>query len=247
MPQAALAISAAALARDHDRLTDAPAFDLARALTTHDQTLAHAYAVARTAAIENRRIEPAAEWLIDNVYLIRNQIREVRETLSPRVWRRLPRHKAADGTVVPRILRVLRACIASLDGNLEADAIERYLDNYQRHGSLDMVELWTLPVLIRVTLIEGLAACAVAIARRLEAYSSASRSSKASPHAPSRSRGASRPIRAPSSGPSIWARWRRIRPPRCWSTSPRWRAPNRSFRPRSRPSSTACWKANIRR
>jgi len=173
MPQAALAISAAALARDHDRLTDAPAFDLARALTTHDQTLAHAYAVARTAAIENRRIEPAAEWLIDNVYLIRNQIREVRETLSPRVWRRLPRHKAADGTVVPRILRVLRACIASLDGNLEADAIERYLDNYQRHGSLDMVELWTLPVLIRVTLIEGLAACAVAIARRLEAYSRA--------------------------------------------------------------------------
>ncbi len=163
----------ARLARDHDRLTDAPAFDLARALTTHDQTLAHAYAVARTAAIENRRIEPAAEWLIDNVYLIRNQIREVRETLSPRVWRRLPRHKAADGTVVPRILRVLRACIASLDGNLEADAIERYLDNYQRHGSLDMVELWTLPVLIRVTLIEGLAACAVAIARRLEAYSRA--------------------------------------------------------------------------
>jgi len=173
MPEAAVAISAAALARDHNRLSDAPPFDLSRALTTHDQTLAHAYAVARTAAIENRRIEPAAEWLIDNVYLIRNQIREVREALSPKVWRRLPRHKAADGTMVPRILRVMRACIASLDGNLEADAIERYLDDYQRHGSLDMVELWTLPVLIRVTLIEGLAACAVAIARRLEAYSRA--------------------------------------------------------------------------
>ncbi|HET7223526.1 MAG TPA: hypothetical protein VFI81_10025, partial [Rhodanobacteraceae bacterium] len=170
---ATVAVSAAALAREHDRLTQAPPFDLARALTAHDHTLAHAYAVARTAAIENRRIEPAAEWLIDNVYLIRNQIREVRDALPVRVWRRLPRSKTADGTVVPRILRVLRACIASLDGNLEPDAIERYLNDYQRHGSLDMVELWTLPVLIRVALIEGLAACAIAITRRLEAYSRA--------------------------------------------------------------------------
>ena len=87
---ATVAVSAAALAREHDRLTQASPFDLARALTTHDHTLAHAYAVARTAAIENRRIEPAAEWLIDNVYLIRNQIREVRDALPVRVWRRLP-------------------------------------------------------------------------------------------------------------------------------------------------------------
>jgi cellobiose phosphorylase len=174
MPEAAtVAIAAAVLAREHGRLTQALPFDLSRALTTHDQTLAHAYAVARTAAIENRRIEPAAEWLIDNVYLIRNQIRGVREALPAKVWRRLPRSKTADGTVVPRILRVLRACIASLDGNLEPDAIERYLEDYQRHGSLDLVELWTLPVLIRVTLIEGLAACAIAITRRLEAYSRA--------------------------------------------------------------------------
>ena len=173
-PEAATpAVPAGALAREHNRLTQAQSFDLARALTTHDQTLAHGYAVARMAAVENRRIEPAAEWLIDNVYLIRNQIREVREALPARVWRRLPRCRTADGMVVPRILRVMRACIASLDGNLEPDAIERYLNDYQRRGSLDMVELWTLPVLIRVTLIEGLAGCAVAITRRLEAYSRA--------------------------------------------------------------------------
>ena len=173
-PEAAtLAVSAATLAREHDHLAPTPPFDLPRALTNCDQTLAQAYAVARTAAIENRRIEPAAEWLIDNVYLIRNQIREVRDALPVKVWRRLPCSRTTDGEAVPRILRVLRACIAGLDGNVEPDAIERYLGDYQRHGSLDMVELWTLPVLIRITLIEGLAACATAIARRLEAYSRA--------------------------------------------------------------------------
>jgi cellobiose phosphorylase len=161
------------LAREHARLTQAAPFDLARALIAHDRTLARAYAVARAAATGNRRIEPAAEWLIDNVYLIRNEIREVREALPVKVWRRLPRCDAGEGDVVPRMLRVLRACIARLDGNLEADAIERYLDEYQQHGSLQLVELWTLPVLVRIALVEGLAACAAAIARRLEAYSSA--------------------------------------------------------------------------
>ncbi|HEX7324708.1 MAG TPA: glucoamylase family protein, partial [Rhodanobacteraceae bacterium] len=51
--------------------------------------------------------------------------------------------------------------------------MERYLNEYQQHCALDLIELWTLPVLVRVTLVEGLAACAATITRRIEAYSSA--------------------------------------------------------------------------
>lgn len=169
---AAAPIPPAVLARGHDSLSEAPAFDLDRALVAHDRTLQHAYAVARTAAIDNRRVEPAAEWLIDNVYLIRNEIREVREALPASVWRRLPRNRP-DGQVVPRMLRALRACIAQLDGNVEPEAVERYLDEYQAHATFDLVELWTLPVLVRVALIEGLASDAAAITRRMQAYSNA--------------------------------------------------------------------------
>ncbi|MBS0383446.1 MAG: cyclic beta 1-2 glucan synthetase, partial [Proteobacteria bacterium] len=166
-------IPAPLLAREHTRLTSAAPFDLGRALAAHDRTLARAYAVARAAASDNRRIEPAAEWLIDNVFLIRNEIREIRETLPAKVWRRLPRCDTGEGAAVPRMLRVLRACLARLDGNLEPAAIERYLDEYQQHAALDLVELWTSPVLARIALIEGLAACAATITQRLEAYSRA--------------------------------------------------------------------------
>ncbi|MDE2497029.1 MAG: hypothetical protein KGK35_04305, partial [Xanthomonadaceae bacterium] len=165
-------IPARVLARAHDSLSQAAAFDLDKALAAHDRTLQHAYAVARTAAIDNRRVEPAAEWLIDNVYLIRNEIREVREALPAKIWRRLPRNDT-DGEVVPRMLRALRACIAQGDGNVEPDAVERYLDDYQAHATFDLVELWTLPVLVRVALIEGLAGDAAAITRRMRAYSNA--------------------------------------------------------------------------
>src|SRR5579875_2098902 len=144
----------------------------AKAIAAHDHTLQHAYAAARTAAIDNRRVEPAAEWLIDNVYLIRNEIRKVRETLPASVWRRLPCNDF-DGEAVPRILRALRACIAQLDGNVEPRAVEQYLEAYQRHATFDLIELWTLPVLVRVALIEGLASDAVAITRRMQAYAGA--------------------------------------------------------------------------
>ncbi|HET7930195.1 MAG TPA: hypothetical protein VFL63_02250, partial [Rhodanobacteraceae bacterium] len=79
---AAAPTPAAILARGHDALVRAAPFDLLRALAAHDHTLERAYLVARKAASDNRRIEPAADWLIDNVYLIRNRIREVRESLS---------------------------------------------------------------------------------------------------------------------------------------------------------------------
>src|SRR6185312_15366844 len=169
---AAAPIPATVLARGHDSLSQAAAFDLDKALVAHDRTLQHAYAVARTAAIDNRRVEPAAEWLIDNFYLIRNEIREVREALPPNVWKRLPRNQP-DGQVVPRMLRALRACIAQMDGNVEPEAVERYLDDYQAHAAFDLVELWTLPVLVRVALVEGLASDAEAITRRMQAYSNA--------------------------------------------------------------------------
>ncbi|MGH8118928.1 MAG: hypothetical protein ACREPJ_16810, partial [Rhodanobacteraceae bacterium] len=145
----AVAIAASKLAREHARLTQASAFDLADALTEHDRALAYAYAVARTATFENRRVEPAAEWLIDNVYLIRNAIRDVRDALPAATWRRLPRVETDHGSVVPRMLRVLRACVAQLDGNVEPKAVERYLADYQQHAPCDLIEIWTLPVLMR--------------------------------------------------------------------------------------------------
>jgi cellobiose phosphorylase len=165
-------VPASVLARDHQRVSLLASFDLDKALTAHDRALQHAYAVARAAAADNRRVEPAAEWLIDNVYLIRNEIREVREALPARIWKRLPRGEL-DGQVAPRMLRVLRACIAQVDGNVEPKAVERYLDEYQRHADFDLVELWTLPVLVRVVLVEGLAGDAAAISRRMQAYSNA--------------------------------------------------------------------------
>jgi cyclic beta-1,2-glucan glucanotransferase len=169
------AVSPARLARRHERLSSSPVFELDKTLAAHERNLRHAYQVARAAAADKRRIEPAAEWLIDNFYLVRNQIREVRDVMPRRLWQRLPRTDEDDGATIPRMLQVLRACIAHVDGNVEPEPVERYIDDYQKHAALDLVELWALPALIRIALIEGVAAGAQTIGARLEEYARAGR------------------------------------------------------------------------
>jgi len=169
------AVPAATLARRHEPLSKQSVFDLDRALAAHERTLQRAYQVARAATADKRRVEPAAEWLIDNFYLVRNQIREVRDAMPPHLWQRLPRTDSGRGAVTPRMLRVVRACIAQVDGNVEPDVLARYLDEYQTRAPLDLTELWSMPALVRIALIEGIAAIARTIAERLEEYARAAR------------------------------------------------------------------------
>ncbi|HET6907221.1 MAG TPA: hypothetical protein VFH52_09760, partial [Rhodanobacteraceae bacterium] len=146
--------------------------DLKHALLEHERSLRRAYAAARLAVSEQRRIEPAAEWLLDNFYLVRTQLRELAANLPVRELRKLPRITGA-GENVPRMLVIARACVAHLDGHIEPEHARRFLAAYQDETTLRMAELWAWPGLLRMALIERIAAGARVIANRLEEYARA--------------------------------------------------------------------------
>ncbi|HJU26818.1 MAG TPA: hypothetical protein VJ722_09095, partial [Rhodanobacteraceae bacterium] len=75
-----------------------------KALFEHERSLRRAYAVARVGAAEQRRMEPAAEWLLDNFYVVRTQMRELAPALSTRALRKLPQVVDPQGAVIPRAL-----------------------------------------------------------------------------------------------------------------------------------------------
>ena len=68
---------------------------LAGRLADNGAVLLHAYRVIARAIDERRPITPAAEWLVDNYYLVERQIREIRADLPPGYYRQLP--KLVDG------------------------------------------------------------------------------------------------------------------------------------------------------
>lgn len=95
----------------------------------------------------------AAEWIIDNTYLIRTQIAEVRKHL-PRDY---PRILPFDSPGNPRVCELAHQLVRQADFALDQSAILESLREYQKQTPLTVAELWFLPLLLRVGLIEVLA------------------------------------------------------------------------------------------
>lgn len=120
---------------------------------------------------EDRRIPPAGEWLLDNFYLVEEQIRTARRHLPRDYSRELPR-LAGDGDLpreeetadevggaqpgIPRVYDLALHNIAHGDGRLDSSMLTRFVAAYQTVSPLTLGELWAIPIMLRLALIENL-------------------------------------------------------------------------------------------
>jgi cyclic beta-1,2-glucan synthetase len=110
-----------------------------------------------TAALEaNRRIAPAGEWLLDNFYLVEEQIRTARRHLPLGYSRRLPRLVNGPLAGYPRVYFIARELIAHNDGRVDLDVLSAFVEAYQTVAPLRLGELWAVPIMLRLALIENL-------------------------------------------------------------------------------------------
>jgi cellobiose phosphorylase len=118
-----------------------------------------------TAAVKaGRQITPASEWLLDNFYLIEDQIRIARRHLPKDYSKELPRlgRGAPDGT--PRVYKIALEIISHGDGRVDPESLCRFVDAYQEVTSLKLGELWAIPIMLRLALIENLRRVAARVA-----------------------------------------------------------------------------------
>ena len=159
---------AAALA-GQQRIDPRPGPDrLLRRLADNERVLLDAYDVVTAAAQPEQRIVPAEAWLLDNFYLIEQQIDLARRHLPRGYSRQLPR--LADGTLagLPRIYGLALELISHQDGRVEADNVNQFVAAYQSVVSLKLGELWAFPIMLRLALLENLRRVSSRIARRRE-------------------------------------------------------------------------------
>jgi len=107
-----------------------------------------------------RRFSPAAEWLLDNFYLIEDEIRTARRHLPRGYSRELPRLADApvNGTAagLPRVYDIAQQSIAHGDGQVGRGTLSRFVAAYQSVQPLQLGELWAIPIMLRLALIENL-------------------------------------------------------------------------------------------
>ena len=112
-------------------------------------------AIAR--AIQHEQaIIPAAEWLVDNFYIVEEQLREIRDDLPPGFYRKLPKLASGHLEGFPRVFGVAWAFVAHTDSRFDPDVLRRFVTAYQRVQPLTIGELWAVAITLRIVLVENL-------------------------------------------------------------------------------------------
>jgi cellobiose phosphorylase len=105
---------------------------------------------------------PAGEWLLDNYYLIEEQIRVVRHHLPKNFGKGLP--PLASPHNCPRIYDIASEAVAHADGRWDPTSLTHYIQSYQKVTPLTLGELWALPGMLRLALIENLRRVSICVA-----------------------------------------------------------------------------------
>jgi cyclic beta-1,2-glucan synthetase len=110
-----------------------------------------------TAAVSaNHRISPAGEWLLDNFHLVEEQVRIAKRHLPRGYSRELPRLEFGPSAGLPRVYDIALETIAHGDGRVDTDSLSRFVAAYQSVTTLNLGELWAIPIMLRLALIENL-------------------------------------------------------------------------------------------
>jgi cyclic beta-1,2-glucan synthetase len=104
----------------------------------------------------NRRITPAGEWLLDNFYLIEEQIRTARRHLPKGYSRELPRLLSGASAGLPRVYDIALETISHGDARVDPESLGSFVAAYQTVTELKIGELWAIPIMLRLALIENL-------------------------------------------------------------------------------------------
>lgn len=159
---------AVALAGQH-RINPHPGPDrLLPRLADNARVLLAAYDLVTAAATPGQRIVPAEAWLLDNFYLIEQQIGLARRHLPRGYSRQLPRLADGPSAGIPRIYDLALELNAHRDGRVDSDNVTQFIAAYQTAEPLQLGELWAFPIMLQLALLENLRRVGLRIARRRE-------------------------------------------------------------------------------
>ncbi len=135
-------------------------------LAENEELLVEAYDLVTGAEAEGRRVAPAGEWLLDNFYVIEQQIRLTRLHLPRTYSRELPRLLTGAAAGFPRAYDLALELISHVDGRVDGENVSHFVTAYQSVTPLTMGELWAVPIMLRLGLIENLRRVSAHIAQR---------------------------------------------------------------------------------
>jgi len=102
-----------------------------------------------------RAVPPAAEWVLDNFYVIEEQAKSLRRDLVKKDYHNLPILKKGPFKGYTRVHAIAMEFVAAVDGQIDEGTLFNYLDAYQSHSVLFDREIRIIPMMLRIALLEN--------------------------------------------------------------------------------------------
>ena len=153
-----------ALAKEHQIDFHRPKGSLLTRLSENESLLLEVYNLLTEDVKANIRIAPAGEWLLDNFYLIEEQIRLAKRHLPKGYNRELPHLLTGPMAGFPRVYNIALETISHGDGRVDPENLSSFVAAYQSVTPLTLGELWAIPIMLRLALMENLRRVASRIA-----------------------------------------------------------------------------------
>ena len=101
-------------------------------------------------------LPPASKWLVDNFYIIEEYIQLARRHFPEKYSKELPCHESGEYKGLPRVYSIILELISHVDAQVEKESLHAFIHAYQTISPLNLGELWAVPIMLRLALIENL-------------------------------------------------------------------------------------------
>lgn len=144
------------LATTH-KLNSRPSKDHLLKRLAENELILHEVRKLLTDSIKRKyQITPAGEWLIDNFYLIEEHIRSAKIHFPKKYSEDLPQIVTSTSSGLTRIYDIGLQIISHCDGRIDMENLSSFIKSYQTVSNLKLGELWAIPIMLRLGLIENL-------------------------------------------------------------------------------------------
>ena len=144
------------LAKSHKLSQGKSSEQLLKRLAANEEVLLDVHSLLTDTVKEKKRISPAGEWLLDNFYLIEEQIFTGKQHLPKGYSKELPKLEKGQSQRLPRVYDIAVEIISHSDGRVDMKSLSAFVSSYQSVTTLKLGELWAIPIMLRLALIENL-------------------------------------------------------------------------------------------
>jgi cyclic beta-1,2-glucan synthetase len=101
-------------------------------------------------------VPSSSEWILDNYFIIEEELLEVKSALHKKNLQVLPKFKSDNGKNKVQIYEIAKKYLELTNLKVERETLIEYIEGYQKVIPLKTLELWLLPQTLRLNLFENL-------------------------------------------------------------------------------------------